>query len=100
MKKNELRMATDIFGNLHKTIISTDAEAVRVGDEITLVNSNCEFEFDNVFGVFSNDLYFKYIVDLEIVNVDYSEFVPDKSNNGGCYAYATAKVTKVYEKSY
>ena len=100
MKKNESRMATDIFGNLKKTVISTDAENIRAGDEITLVNNNCEFEFDNVFGVFSNDLYFKYIVDLELISTDYSEFVPDKSNNGGCYAYCTCKVVKVYEKSY
>ena len=100
MKKSELRMATDIFGDLHKYIISTDAEEIGVGDEVTVVNSNCEFEFDNYFGVFSNNLYYRYIVDLEIVSVDYSEFVPDKSNNGGCYAYATCNVVKVYEKSY
>ena len=93
-------MAEDVFGNLKGYHITTDAETVRVGDTVTLVNNNCEFEFDNIFGVFNTDLYFVYIADLELVGVDYSEFVPDKSNNDGCYAYATAKVVKVYEKSY
>ena len=95
-----MRRFNDVFGETTKYILSTDAESIRKGDEVTLVNSNCEFEFDNYFGVFNNNLYFKYIVDLEVINTDYSEFVPEKSNNGGAYAYATCKVVKVYEKSY
>ena len=100
MNKTDLRLANDIFGGLNRRVISTDAESIKVGDEITLVNANCEFEFDNYFGVFANDLYFYYIVDLELISTDYSDFVPDKSNNGGKYAYATCKVVKVYEKTY
>ena len=100
MNKSERRMAEDVFGNLNHYCLSTDAETLNVGEEVTIVNSNCEFEFDNVRGIFTNNLYFNFIVDLELIETDYSEFIPDKSNNGGCYAYATCKVVKVYEKSY
>lgn len=98
--KTERRLQQDIFGDMKKYHVTTDAETLKVGDEVTITNNNCEFEFDNVFGVFQTDLFFVYIADLEIVKVDYSEFEPDKSNNGGKYAYATCKVVKVYDKSY
>lgn len=90
----------DIFGILTKRMITTDAENLEPGDEITLLNSNCEFEFDNVFGIFEKNLLYYYIADLEIVDTDLSEYRVEKSNNGGAYAYATCKVVKVYEKSY
>ena len=63
-------MTTDgIFGKLTKRWITTDVENINPGDEITLVNQNCEFEFDNVFGVFAKDLIYYYLVDLVIKNI-------------------------------
>ena len=97
MNKSERRMASDVFGNLKGYHITTDAETVNIGDEVTITNNNCEFSFDNIFGVFQTDLIFEYTVDLELLETDYSEFIPDKSNNGGKYAYATCKVVKVYD---
>lgn len=94
------RNIEDVFGKLTGRWICTDAESVNAGDEVTLVNSNCEFEFDNVFGVFQTDLLHYFLVDLELVKTDYTNYKRSKSNNGGCYAYATCKVVKVYDKSY
>lgn len=100
MNKNT-NNAIEIFGDFtDKFIISSDVDHLNIGDEITLVNANCEFEFDNIKCCFENNLLYYYIVDLELLEADYSEYRIDKSNNGGCYAFATCKVTKVYEKTY
>ena len=101
MNKEDLETAIDVFGDFrNKFIISSDMPTLNVGDEVTLVNSNCGFEFDNITGTFNKDLYYYYIVDLELISTDYSEYEPNKSTNGGKYAYATCKVGKVHEKSY
>lgn len=98
--KKELRMAEDIFGNFKDMNITTDEEIVQKGDFVTLTNSNCEFEFDNIRAVFEDNLLYIFNVKLELLEVDYSEFEPDKSNNGGKYAFATCRVVEVYERSY
>ena len=98
--KQELRMAEDIFGNFRDMNITTDEEFIKKGDFITLTNSNCEFEFDNVRAVFENDLLYVFNVRLKLLDVDYSNFEPDKSNNGGKYAFATCEVEAVYDRSY
>lgn len=101
--KSDLRMAHDIFGNFDEFPAWTD-ETIKAGDFICLVNSNCEFEFDNRTGSFTgknfNSLMRCFVCKLELTDVDYSKFVPEKSNNGGCYAFATAKVLKVIEETY
>lgn len=93
-----------IFGRVHGNRIYgyhvwTDEE-VKEGDTVTIVNSNCEFEYDNAVGRFENNLLYCFICDLEIIDVDLTDYIPDKSNNGGAYAFADCKVLKVYEKSY
>ena len=98
--KQELRMVEDVFGNLQDYNLATDEEIVKTGDFVTLVNNNCEFEFDNVRAVFEDNLLYIFNVKLELLEVDYSNFEPDKSNNGGKYAFATCRVVEVYERSY
>ena len=99
MKKNELRMAGDVFGNLEHYHCWTD-DKITVSDEVTLVNSNCEFEYDNKLAKFEPNLMKCYICKLELLETDYTDFVPDKSNNGDAYAFATCKVVKVLEETY
>lgn len=96
----DLELFTRYFGCLQKYIIATDEETVNVGDTVTLVNSNCEFDFDNVTGRFENNPLYYFIVDLELLDLDLSDFDVSKSNTGGCYGYAECRVKKVYEKSY
>lgn len=101
--KSQLRMANDVFGNLNRFEAWTD-EKINEGDFICMVNSNCEFEFDNKTGTFGNSkencLMYCFVCRLELWDTDYSGFIPDKSNNGGAYAFATAKVVKVLEETY
>jgi len=92
-------MAFDVFGNLNKRQCWTD-DIIKKDDEIMLVNSNCEFEFDTKLAVFQSDLMRCYICKLELLETDYNQFIPDKSNNGGAYAYATARVVEVLEETY
>ena len=97
----DIEQAIEVFGDFqHKFIISTDEENVNVNDTVTLVNNNCEFSFDNIRAVFENNLFYYYIVDLEFISADYSNYDPSKSNNAGCYAFGEFKVLKVYERTY
>ena len=98
--KEELEKAEEIFGNFNDMNIATDEEFIKKGDYITLVNKNCEFEFDSVRGVFEDNLLYFFNVRLELLEVDYSNFEPDKSNNGGKYAFAECRVVKVYKRTY
>jgi len=43
---------------------------------------------------------YAFIVDLELLNVDLSNYEPSKSNNGGCYAFAECRVKKILERGY
>ena len=101
MCKVDIEKAIEVFGDFRtKFVLESDMPILNKGDEVTLVNQNCKFEFDSITGTFNKNLYYYYIVDLELIETDYSEYDPLKSNNGGCYAYATCKVVKVHEKSY
>ena len=97
----DLEVAGEIFGDFNdKFIIASDVENLKEGEIVTLVNSNCEFEFDNVMGVFNDNLYYYYIVDLELLEMNLDNYKRSKSNNGGCYGFATCRVLKVHEKTY
>lgn len=96
----DMELINEVFGSMHKYIISTDKDDLNVGDYVCLVNSNCEFEFDNVAGCFEDNLLHYFICDLEPRDLDLSNYDRSKSNNGGAYAYLTCKVKKVYNKTY
>lgn len=100
MKVKEAFNPENIFGDLSRKTIWTDDPILMTDEIITITNSNCEFEFDAVKGAFVNDLMYAYIVELELLETDLSNYVPDKSNNGGCYAFAECKVKKIIEKGY
>ena len=100
MKIKENLDVENIFGDISQKLIWTDNPMLNVGDEITITNSNCEFEFDVSKNEFSRNLMYAYIVDLDIIDIDIKDYVPEKSNNGGCYAFATCKIKKILEKGY
>ena len=65
---------------------------------VYLVNSNCEFAYDSFSGYFTNSDNLKsYRVALEIVYEQLDDYIPEKSNNGGHYAFAGAKVKAILE---
>lgn len=100
-RKLDIEYAKEVFGVFDKkVIIITDELELEEGTTVVLTNSNCEFSFDNVRGVFADNLSYYFVVDLELVEADYSEYNPSKSNNGGAYAYGKFKVLKIWEKSY
>lgn len=90
----------EIFGDLSRKIVWTDSSELKKGDIITIVNNNCEFEFDVVKNRFEENLLYAYIVNLNLLNTDLKEYEPSKSNNGGAYAFAECKIKKVIERSY
>lgn len=90
----------NIFGDLHRKIIWSDDSMLMSGDEVKITNSNCEFEYDAIRRRFNQNLMYAYIVDLEVVNVDLKNYIPEKSNNGGKYAFAECKVKKIIERGY
>ena len=96
----------EIFGAVHNGDrlygyrVWTDESKLKAGQTVTITNSNCEFEYDNVRGCFENNLLHCFICDLQIIDVDLSGYNPDKSNNGGDYAFAECKVLKVGEIQY
>lgn len=99
---NMMRHEREIFGDMNGYVLATDIEPeeVKIGDEVSLVNKNCEFEYDNITGKFQNDLLYYIICDLEFIESDLSEYQVDKSNNGGSYAYATAIIKKIKDITY
>lgn len=90
----------DVFGDLNNKIVWTDDTTLLEDEIITITNSNCEFEFDSKKGCFEQDLMYAFVVDLELLNVDLSNYEPSKSNNGGCYAFAECKIKKIKERGY
>lgn len=91
----------DIFGNLKEYHIWSDESNLKENDTVTIVNNNCEFPYDNITGAFTkHDLMYCYVCKLELLKTDLSEYIPEKSNNGGAYAYAECQVERIIEKSY
>lgn len=64
-----------------------------IGREV--VTTSSEFDFDNVEGRFTRELNYEYDVLVEHIRDDYSEYDPDKCNNGGCYSYHYYRVVEV-----
>lgn len=89
-----------IFGDLSNFVIRTNlSDAIRVGRKIKITNPNCEWEYDCVAECFTPTMY-AYIVDLDLIDVDLSDYAPNLSNNGGRYAYAIAVIKEIKEKGY
>lgn len=99
-----MRFETELFGDLKEHPVWSNEENLQVGDHISLVNSSCEFEYDNITGTFHShggyELMYCYICELELLETDLSEYIPSKSNNGGAYAFAECRVKKILEKTY
>lgn len=68
---------------------------INVGDEIELTTS--KFDYDVVEERFNNNLEHCYIVVVEIVDEDLTNYEWERSRYGGAYGYATAKVLEVEE---
>ncbi len=96
-----MRFETELFGDLNEYSVWSDEEDLKPGDNVVLVNSNCEFTYDNINACFENhDLMYCYICELELIETDLSDYVPERSANGGAYAFAECRVKKVLEKTY
>lgn len=100
MKVKEIMDLEHIFGDLGSRVIWSNNPLLQVNDEITIVNSNCEFEYDSILRQFDKGLIYGFVVELELIEVDLSEYEPTKSNNGGGYAFAHCKVVKILEEGY
>ena len=97
-----MRYEKEIFGEMEDYPLTTDTppEDINIDEDIYLVNSNCEFEYDNIAGAFQKDLLYCIICDLEFIESDLSEYQVNKSNNGGAYAYAKARIKKIKNITY
>ena len=74
---------------------NNEFEDVNVGDEVITTTST--FDYDNVAGMFSNDLNAYADVDVEFTRSDYSEYDPRTCRDGGDYGYDYYIVTKINE---
>lgn len=96
-------MVYDIFTDNDENfrINTTYPDKVKKGSIILLPNRNCEFRYDSVLGVFYTplpaELMFDFVIKGEIIDTDLSDYVPEKSNNGGKYGFATVKVLEILE---
>lgn len=100
MRTREALNPEDIFGDLTRKIIWTDDPILMKDEIVTIVNSNCEFEYDSIAGRFNTNLMYAFVVELELLEVDLSHYEPSKSSNGGCYAYAECRVKRIIEQGY
>lgn len=97
-----MRYEQEIFGDMVDYQLWTDVEPeeVKDGDTVYLTNSNCEFSYDNIKGTFEENLLYCIVCDLEFKESDLKEYIPNKSNNGGAYAYGTAIIKKIKNITY
>lgn len=68
-------------------------EEILVGDEVATTTS--EFPYNSLTHSFDNEAVKCYVVLGERIGEDYSEFVAEKSTNGGCYGFDYFKVVEV-----
>lgn len=101
MKVKEGLNPETIFGDLNEKTVWSNNSILMTDDIITITNSNCEFPFDCMTGKFLDEpAYFGFIVELELIETDLSGYIPEKSNNGGAYAFAKCRVKKIIEEGY
>ena len=83
-----------------KFTISTDEETVRTGDMVTIIQSDLPWEFDNIRCEFEPNLYYYYIVDIEIKAKHEIVIINPKDNRQINIETYTGRIVKVYEKTY
>lgn len=76
-------------------LFTNHPEEVAPGIEVSTCTS--EFPYDSVTENFENNLSSTITVEVEHIGEDYSEYVPGKACNGGCYGYDYWKVINVVE---
>lgn len=84
-----------VFQDGQYTVYSEKIDTIKPGDTIYLTTS--EFMYDCVYAVFMNGIKKSARVEVEILMEDLSEYIPEKSCNGGAYGFASAKVLKILE---
>lgn len=90
-----------IFGDLNRRLVWSNNSMLMPDDTITILNSNCDLHFDCLNGEFLKEPpFFAFVVELDLLEIDLSGYVPAKSNNGGGYAFAKCKVKKIIEEGY
>lgn len=100
MKVKEVLNLENIFGDLTHRIIWSTNPFLKKFDKVRITNTNCELTYDSIEQRFDEDAHFAYIVELDLLEVDLSEYEPAKSNNGGCYAFADCTVIDIIEEGY
>ena len=85
-----------LFKNGEYIVYSEKANDIKPGDIIYLTTA--EFMYDCVYGVFMNGIRRSADVEVKILMEDLSEYVPEKSHNGGCYGFASAEVRRVIQR--
>ena len=91
-------MSNELFNDGEYVIWAEHINDLKVGDIVHLTTS--EFMYDAMCGCFMQDISRCAKVNLEIISEDLSEYVQGKHTNGGCYGFATAKVTDIIEVGY
>ena len=90
----------NIFGDLSNFIIRTNfKDKIKVGETVKVVNPSCEFEYDSISQVFVPTTY-TYVVDVDLVETDLSNYNPHKCKKDGAYAYATVIIKEIKEEGY
>ena len=90
----------NIFGDLSNFIVKTNfKDKIKVGETITIVNPSCEFEYDSISQEFVPTTY-AYVVDVDLVETDLSDYNPLKCKKDGAYAYATVVIKEIKEEGY
>ena len=100
MKVKESLDLESIFGDLSRKVIWSNDSLLSEGDFVVIPNSNCEFEYDSIEQKFVESTIYAFVVDLEIIDVDLTNYIPEKSSNGGKYGFASCKVRKIIEEGY
>lgn len=86
----------EVFQDGVYTVYSEKIDNIKPGDTIYLTTS--EFMYDCVYAVFMTGIRRSADVEVKILMEDLSEYVPEKSHNGGCYGFASAEVVKVIRR--
>ena len=92
-KESETENNHKVFQDGAYTVYSEKIDTIKPGDIIYLTTS--EFMYDCVYAVFMKGIRRSALVEVEILMEDLSEYVPEKSRDGGCYGFASAKVVRV-----